>query len=70
MTIKKEDITCPTCNRKDTWKPDNTFRPFCSYRCKLIDLGDWAEEKHRISDESDTSEENIPPESNESEDTK
>jgi len=30
------------------WKPDNKFRPFCSERCKQIDLGAWAEEKYTI----------------------
>lgn len=50
--MKIEDIDCPACGKKETWKPDNPFRPFCSDRCKLIDLGDWADEKHRIADES------------------
>jgi len=48
MTIKKEDIICPTCNKPGTWTPDNKTRPFCSERCKLIDLGEWASEQHRI----------------------
>jgi endogenous inhibitor of DNA gyrase (YacG/DUF329 family) len=48
MTVKKENISCPTCKKKGTWTQDNTFRPFCSERCKLIDLGQWAEEEHRI----------------------
>jgi endogenous inhibitor of DNA gyrase (YacG/DUF329 family) len=48
MTIKKKDITCPTCGKKDTWHPENSFRPFCSERCKLIDLGEWADEKRRV----------------------
>jgi len=46
-TIKKQ-IQCPHCGKKDTWKTENAFRPFCSDRCKLIDLGDWAEEQHQI----------------------
>lgn len=46
--MKKEAITCPHCGKKDTWTPENHFRPFCSERCKLIDLGDWASEKHRV----------------------
>lgn len=46
--MTKNTITCPTCGTKNTWKPDNAFRPFCSDRCKLIDLGDWAAEKHVI----------------------
>lgn len=49
--LNKKDICCPTCNRKGTWTPDNPSRPFCSERCKLVDLGDWASEKHRIPDE-------------------
>ncbi len=48
MSIKKEDIHCPTCNKKNTWTVENPFRPFCSHRCKLIDLGEWADEKHAI----------------------
>ncbi|MDX1573477.1 MAG: DNA gyrase inhibitor YacG, partial [Methylophaga sp.] len=35
-------VNCPTCGRKVIWSEDNAFRPFCSERCKLIDLGEWA----------------------------
>ncbi len=60
--IKKEDISCPHCNQKGTWKLDNPSRPFCSPRCKLIDLGAWGDESRRIAGEeippSDTSDEN------------
>jgi endogenous inhibitor of DNA gyrase (YacG/DUF329 family) len=49
---KKLDIICPTCGKKDTWKPENTARPFCSERCKLIDLGEWAAESHCIPGEA------------------
>jgi len=48
MNIKTKNIICPTCGKKGTWKPHNESRPFCSPRCKLIDLGDWADEQHRI----------------------
>ena len=34
------------------WK-GNKFRPFCSERCKLIDLGDWADEKFKVTDDFD-----------------
>jgi endogenous inhibitor of DNA gyrase (YacG/DUF329 family) len=47
-STKKIDTTCPNCQKKDTWKSENQFRPFCSERCKLIDLGAWADEQHRI----------------------
>ncbi|HFB4674831.1 TPA: DNA gyrase inhibitor YacG, partial [Neisseria gonorrhoeae] len=35
-------VKCPTCQTAVVWKPENAFRPFCSQRCKLIDLGGWA----------------------------
>ena len=41
-------VKCPTCQRDSEWSADNQWRPFCSQRCKLIDLGDWAAEKHAI----------------------
>lgn len=44
----QQKIICPTCGNKNTWSPVNTFRPFCSYRCKLIDLGEWASEDRKI----------------------
>ena len=49
---KKADICCPHCNKKGTWKQDNPARPFCSPRCKLIDLGAWADESRRIPGDS------------------
>ena len=48
MTIKKDSICCPSCGKKGTWTPENKDKPFCSSRCKLIDLGEWASEQHRI----------------------
>ncbi len=48
MGIQKKDITCPHCHKKNVWTEDNMFRPFCSERCQLIDLGGWASEQHRI----------------------
>lgn len=41
-------VKCPTCQRDSEWSINNLYRPFCSERCKLIDLGDWAAEKHTI----------------------
>lgn len=47
---------CPTCGKKLTCSsPDEaTFRPFCSRRCKLVDLGKWLSEEYRV-------EEDLPP---------
>jgi uncharacterized protein len=41
-------VECPTCGKPVAWSPQNKFRPFCSERCKQIDLGAWAEEKYTI----------------------
>jgi endogenous inhibitor of DNA gyrase (YacG/DUF329 family) len=41
-------VSCPTCGKKVEWAEKNKFRPFCSDRCKQIDLGAWAEEKYVI----------------------
>ena len=40
-------VKCPTCRRKIDWS-SSEFRPFCSERCRLIDLGAWLAEKHAI----------------------
>ncbi|MBB6094910.1 hypothetical protein HNQ60_003797 [Povalibacter uvarum] len=45
-------VPCPTCNRPVEWSDINPWRPFCTERCKLIDLGAWASEKHAIPGES------------------
>ena len=36
-------VSCPSCKKSLRWTTDNPFRPFCSERCKLIDLGEWAD---------------------------
>ncbi|SAL19324.1 DNA gyrase inhibitor YacG [Caballeronia terrestris] len=41
-------VKCPTCDKEVRWVPENRFRPFCSDRCKQIDLGAWAAGKYRI----------------------
>jgi len=44
-------VKCPTCHRDLDW--DNApFRPFCSERCRLIDLGAWLSGQHAIPGES------------------
>lgn len=39
---------CPTCGKPSILSKENASRPFCSERCKLIDLGSWAAEDHKI----------------------
>lgn len=45
-------VTCPTCKKPVPWVTEQHYKPFCSQRCKLIDLGDWATEAHKIPGES------------------
>lgn len=41
-------LNCPTCKKVVLWNDQFPYRPFCSDRCRLIDLGEWASENHRI----------------------
>jgi len=41
-------VVCPQCGKEHRWDAGNRFRPFCSERCKLIDLGKWANEEYRV----------------------
>jgi hypothetical protein len=41
-------VACPTCGKSVFWTPESIWRPFCSERCKLIDLGAWATERYRV----------------------
>ena len=43
-------VKCPTCEKPVTWSPESEFRPFCTKRCQLIDLGEWASESNRIAE--------------------
>ena len=45
-------VKCPTCHRPVEWSESSAYRPFCSDRCRLIDLGAWLTEQHAIPDES------------------
>ncbi|HMN19873.1 MAG TPA: DNA gyrase inhibitor YacG [Ottowia sp.] len=41
-------VRCPACGGPSLYAPENRYRPFCSARCRLHDLGDWANERFRI----------------------
>jgi uncharacterized protein len=43
-----KQVPCPRCGRPAAFSPQNKWRPFCSERCKMIDLGDWASERYRV----------------------
>lgn len=41
-------VNCPQCGKPVVFSTANPWRPFCSERCKMIDLGAWASESYRI----------------------
>jgi endogenous inhibitor of DNA gyrase (YacG/DUF329 family) len=48
--MKIIELKCPVCGKKTFWS-DNPSRPFCSERCRLIDLGCWASEDYSVAGE-------------------
>ena len=41
-------VRCPSCGQDSIYGPSNAYRPFCSARCKVVDLGAWASEDFRM----------------------
>jgi endogenous inhibitor of DNA gyrase (YacG/DUF329 family) len=41
-------VSCPICRAPVPWTEASRYRPFCSERCKQIDLGAWANEEYRV----------------------
>ncbi len=48
-------IRCPHCQQETVYSEENPFRPFCSERCKILDLGAWADENYRVPDKENSS---------------
>jgi endogenous inhibitor of DNA gyrase (YacG/DUF329 family) len=46
--VSRRTVPCPTCRATVEWSQDSPWRPFCSERCKLIDLGAWVSEQRAI----------------------
>lgn len=42
-------VKCPTCKKEGDWF-SGSYGPFCSHRCKLVDLGKWLNEENKISE--------------------
>jgi len=47
-TAPLRTVNCPTCQHPVEFTPTNRYRPFCSQRCREIDLGAWASERYAI----------------------
>ena len=54
-------VKCPTCRRDVQWSEAAAYRPFCSERCRLIDLGAWLTEQRAIPETSEGVDEDSPP---------
>jgi endogenous inhibitor of DNA gyrase (YacG/DUF329 family) len=54
-------VKCPTCRRDVEWSEASQYRPFCSDRCRLIDLGAWLAEQHKIPGESGSAQDQLQP---------
>ena len=48
-------VKCPNCSKQVSWNQSAPYRPFCSKRCQLIDLGQWSNEEHTITETPQTS---------------
>jgi endogenous inhibitor of DNA gyrase (YacG/DUF329 family) len=53
---------CPVCRKEAALRPENPYFPFCSQRCRQVDLGKWLGEEYRVGDRpADEQEDEIPP---------
>lgn len=50
--VKPRMVRCPACGGDSVYAASNPFRPFCSERCKNLDLGAWASESFRVPEET------------------
>jgi len=41
-------VRCPTCQRELEWSAQSPYRPFCSERCRMVDLGAWFAEERSV----------------------
>ena len=48
MSDKPRTVSCPTCGASVSWVTESQYRPFCSARCRQIDLGAWASEAYSV----------------------
>jgi len=51
-SFKPRQVRCPACAGTSFYSPSNPYRPFCSARCKGVDLGAWASEEFKLPDET------------------
>lgn len=57
---KPRTVKCPQCRTAVEWVPESRWRPFCSERCRQLDLGAWASEAYRVAQDSPPDSEDPP----------
>ncbi|PVE43053.1 DNA gyrase inhibitor YacG [Limnohabitans planktonicus] len=50
--IRPRQVRCPACGGNSLYSSANPYRPFCSARCKGVDLGAWASEEFKLPDDT------------------
>jgi len=55
-------VNCPSCGAPVAWTAENRHRPFCSARCKGLDLGAWASDQYRVAAREEPTPGDAPPE--------
>jgi hypothetical protein len=66
LTGKARKLPCPRCGTVTPYSPENKWRPFCSERCKMIDLGLWGSDAYRLPEKEEKGSEQV---SSDSQDT-
>ena len=61
-TPRRITVNCPTCQGPALFAPENRWRPFCSERCRMIDLGAWANDEYVVPGQPVEADDDIPPE--------
>ena len=61
MIEKPSEARCPVCKTRFEWRSDSPWRPFCSERCRMIDLGEWLSEGYGIADAAEEPTPFLPP---------
>jgi hypothetical protein len=64
LTEKVRKLPCPRYGTVSADCPENKWRPFCSERCKMIDLGLWGSDAYRLPEEKSGSDPDSSPSSN------
>ena len=55
-----ETVKCPHCGKRVAWTEASKWKPFCSERCRLIDLGDWLSERNILTGDASPDDEDQP----------